>query len=140
MLSGRPGEVASAEQVQVEMEDGLSTAWPHVVDCTVAVLNIAFAREFGGDHVRVADDFQIVRGKRFTPEQCAFLGMMSTCVGALGLMSSNTKTSSSSYIFRVGILPAMILQKRQFGIRLHIRWPGTLGGMKLPEARKNGHG
>src|SRR5271166_750397 len=54
------------------------------------------------------------------------LGMMSTCVGALGLMSSKTYTLSSSYTFFEGILPAMILQKRQFSfmtMMLADEWP-----------------
>src|SRR5215469_8029027 len=53
----------------------------------------------------------------FSPTMC-FLGTMSTCVGACGLMSSKTNTLSSSYTFFAVILPAMILQKRQLSIRM----------------------
>jgi hypothetical protein len=44
ILSRWPGKVASAEQVKVEMEDGLTAAWADVVDRAIAVLDVAFAR------------------------------------------------------------------------------------------------
>src|SRR5258708_5023323 len=47
-----------------------------------------------------------------SPTMC-FLGMINTWVGACGLISSKAKLRSSSYTFLEGILPAMILQKRQ---------------------------
>ena len=39
--------------------------------------------------------------------------MISTCVGALGSMSSKAKVCSSSYTFLAGIFPAMMRQNRQ---------------------------
>src|SRR3954466_551490 len=63
ILTGRPREVASAEQVQVEMEDGLTAAWADVVDRAVPVFDVAFARELGGDHVRVTDNLEIIGGE-----------------------------------------------------------------------------
>lgn len=58
-LSGRPGERASAEQVDVEVEDGLSGAGADVEDSAVSVLDLALASDLCGGEMAAADDFGI---------------------------------------------------------------------------------
>ena len=42
------------------MEDGLAAARADVVDRAVPVFDVAFTSDLRGDHVRVADDLEIV--------------------------------------------------------------------------------
>jgi len=66
-LPGRPRERAAAEEVDVEMKDGLSGAGADVEDGAVSLLDLALACDLGGGKVATADDF---------------------CVGRLGLFQS----------------------------------------------------
>src|SRR5882724_1920911 len=58
-LPRRPSELPSAEQMQVQMKYGLSCARAYVVDGAIAVFNAAFARDFGGDDLAVAEQFGV---------------------------------------------------------------------------------
>src|SRR5690349_10461179 len=59
-LTRRPAKLASTEQVQVEVEDGLAGVRTDVVDRAVAVIEAALARQFRRDQVRVADNAGIL--------------------------------------------------------------------------------
>lgn len=56
--------MASAEQVQVEVEDGLSGAGADVEDGAIAALDAALASDAGGGELALADQFSIF-GLRF---------------------------------------------------------------------------
>jgi hypothetical protein len=58
-LSRGPAQRAAAEQVDVEVEDGLSGARADVEDGAVSLLDIALASDLGGGQVTAADDFGI---------------------------------------------------------------------------------
>jgi hypothetical protein len=58
-LSRRPGQRASAEEVDVEVEDGLSGAGADVEDGAVALLEVALAGDVGGGEVAAADEFSV---------------------------------------------------------------------------------
>jgi hypothetical protein len=58
-LSRGPGQGAAAEQVDVEMEDGLSGAGADVEDGAVALLDVALAGDVGGGEVAAADEFGV---------------------------------------------------------------------------------
>lgn len=55
-LSRGPGEPASAEQVDVQMKDGLAGAGADVEDGAVSVLDIAPAGDFSGHQMTAPDD------------------------------------------------------------------------------------
>jgi len=54
-LAWRPAELAAAEQVQMEMEDGLAGAGAVVEDRAIAVEQIALAGELRGNQMELAD-------------------------------------------------------------------------------------
>jgi hypothetical protein len=54
-----PGQAASAEQVNVEVEDGLSRAGADVDDGAVSLFDVALAGDLGGGEVAAADDFGV---------------------------------------------------------------------------------
>src|SRR5437016_3888146 len=56
-LARGPGKGASANQMHVEMEDGLSGAGADVEDGAVSLLNVALAGDLGGGEVAAADNF-----------------------------------------------------------------------------------
>ena len=56
-----PGHVASAEQVQVEMEHRLPCARANVVHRAVSALNAALASDLRGDELAVAEDLSVFR-------------------------------------------------------------------------------
>jgi hypothetical protein len=58
-LSRRPGERASAEQVDVQVKDGLSGTGADVEDGAVALLDVALAGDVGGGEVAAADEFGV---------------------------------------------------------------------------------
>jgi len=58
-LSRGPGEWASAEQVNVQVEDGLPGAGADVEDGAVSLLDVALARYLGGGQVATADDLGV---------------------------------------------------------------------------------
>src|SRR6266481_1055918 len=58
-VSWRPAKNSSAEQMQMEMEDGLSRAWAYVVHGAVSTLNAALAGDFGGDQLAVSQQLGI---------------------------------------------------------------------------------
>src|ERR1700733_7053690 len=60
----------------------------------------------------------------FNPARC-FFGITSTCVGALGSISSKANTCSSSYTFFEGISPRTMRQNRQLLVELVIRASGV---------------
>src|SRR6266849_883633 len=55
-LAGGPAEVAAAQKVEVEMEDGLAGAGAVVEDGAVAGEEIFFGGEFRGDHQELAEE------------------------------------------------------------------------------------
>src|ERR1019366_4897995 len=97
----------------MQVEHRLPGTRTHVIHRAISVLDAALAADLRGDQLAIADNFSSSGLASFNPAMCC-LGMMSMCVGALGLMSSKANTLSSSYTFLAGIFPAMILQKRQF--------------------------
>lgn len=60
-LARRPGQGASTEQVDVQVEDRLPGAGADIEDGAVPLLNVALARDMGGGKVAAADDFGVVR-------------------------------------------------------------------------------
>jgi hypothetical protein len=54
-LSRRPCEVASTDEVEVNVEDGLTGAWAYVEDRTITVFDVAIASELGGDQLHVSE-------------------------------------------------------------------------------------
>jgi hypothetical protein len=58
-LSGRPTKWASAEQVDVQVEDRLSGARPDVQDCAISSFDIALASNHGRGKMTAADDFGV---------------------------------------------------------------------------------
>jgi hypothetical protein len=59
-LPRRPAEAAAAQQVQVQMEDGLAGVGSDVIHGAVALLDAALTRDPGRDQMGVADDFRIL--------------------------------------------------------------------------------
>ena len=55
-LSRRPPKRAAAQQMQMQMENGLAGPAPCIHDCSVAVLEVMLLRQLGGDAVQMADD------------------------------------------------------------------------------------
>src|SRR5258708_4436832 len=72
-LSRRPGQLSSAEQMQVQMKHRLSRTRAYVVDGAIAVFNAAFASDFRGDDLAVAEQFG-VGVLRFLKADDVFLG------------------------------------------------------------------
>ncbi len=60
-LPRRPGHGASAEQVDVKVEDRLPGAGADVEDGAVSLLNVTLARDLGGSEMAATDDFGVVR-------------------------------------------------------------------------------
>src|SRR5215470_8232118 len=58
-LSGRPSQGPSAQQVHVQVKDGLSGAWADIENCAVTLLDVALASDQGGRKVALADDFRV---------------------------------------------------------------------------------
>src|SRR5258708_1666488 len=58
-LARGPAQLAAAEQVQVQMEDGLSRAGAYVVDRAIAVFNAAFARDLCRDDLAVSQQLGV---------------------------------------------------------------------------------
>jgi hypothetical protein len=58
-LSGRPGKRAAAEQVQMQVEDGLARSGADVVDRSVAALYAPLASQFGRHQLAITDQLRI---------------------------------------------------------------------------------
>ncbi len=58
-LARRPGQRTSTEQVDVDVEDGLSGAGPNVEDGAVSLLDFSQAGNVGGGEVAAADEFGV---------------------------------------------------------------------------------
>lgn len=58
-LSRWPGQGAAADQVDVKMEYGLSSAGTYVQDGAISLLDVALAGDLGGGEVAAADDFGV---------------------------------------------------------------------------------
>src|SRR5205823_5223552 len=56
LLSRRPAQLASAEQVQMQVEHRLPGVSAYVVNRAIPAFEATLARQLGGDEVRVADD------------------------------------------------------------------------------------
>jgi hypothetical protein len=81
-LSRRPGERASAEQVDVKVEDGLSGTGSDVENRAVALLDVALAGDVGGGEVAAADEFGVC-GLSFFQSGEMFLGNDENVCGRL---------------------------------------------------------
>jgi len=72
-LSRGPSQRASAEEVDVEVEDGLAGAGADVEDGAVALFDVALAGDLGGGEMAAADEFG-VGGFGFFQSREMFLG------------------------------------------------------------------
>jgi len=58
-LTRRPRQRATADQVNVKMEDGLSRAGADVENGAISLFDVALASDVGGGKVAVPDDFRV---------------------------------------------------------------------------------
>src|SRR5579864_565793 len=71
-LSRRPAECASAQEVNVQVKDGLSGAGANVEDGAVSLLDLALSGDHGGGQMAAADDFGVTAFRFFQSCKMAF--------------------------------------------------------------------
>src|SRR4029077_5375716 len=72
LLSRRPAHLPSPQQMQMQMEDRLPRIRPYVIDGAKAVIQLAFARDFGRNQLAIADDLGVGLGRLVNPDDMLF--------------------------------------------------------------------
>ena len=74
-LPRRPRQVASAQQVQVQVEHGLPGSRAHVVDRSIAVLDAVLAADFSRHQLAIADNLRVFRLGMFQVDDMLIIGI-----------------------------------------------------------------
>ena len=134
---GRPVERSAAEQVDVEVVDGLAAPPADVRHEPVAGVGDALApRDLGGRREQPAEHRAVAPSVRSAAEAMWSRGITRMWVGARGAMSRNATTSSSSWTFVDGIVAGDDLAEQAVGISGHRVLRRATGRGRRPTTRR----